>query len=77
MEKLIRGQRAKINPVYDDPISLNIIESDALNNVLEKLIKPTDSSSDFAEFEQQILKGTPDPNKKIKIFRDKKKEAAT
>ena len=77
MEKLIRGQRAKINPVYDDPISLNIIESDSLNNTLEKLIKPIDSSSDFSEFEQRILKGSPAPNKKIKIFRDKKKEAAT
>jgi len=77
MEKLIRGQRAKINGLYDDAISLNIIESDELNNVLEKLIKPIDSSSDFAEFEQRILKGTPDPNKKIKIFRNKEEEAAT
>lgn len=39
MTKLIRGQRAKINGLYDDPISLNIIESDKLNNVLEKIIK--------------------------------------
>lgn len=39
MEKPIRGQRAKINGLYDDPISLNIIESDELKNVLEKNIK--------------------------------------
>lgn len=38
MMKLIRGQRAKINGLYDDALSLSIIESDELNKVLEKLL---------------------------------------
>ena len=40
MEKLIRGQRSKINGLYDDPINLTIVESEELCDVLDSLIKP-------------------------------------
>lgn len=42
MEKLIRGQRSKINGLYDDPIKLTIVESEELCDVLDSLIKPID-----------------------------------
>ena len=50
MEKLIRGQRSKINGLYDDPISLNIIESDELNNVLEEILKPLNVPNTKVEY---------------------------
>jgi hypothetical protein len=55
MTKLIRGQRAKINGLYDDPISLNIIESDELNNVLEKIIKSSNvpNTKHIAAYEEE------------------------
>lgn len=40
MTKLIRGQRSKINGLYDDPINLTIVESEELYDVLGSLIKP-------------------------------------
>ena len=40
MTELIRGQRAKINGLYDDPIELTIVESEEICNVLDKIIKP-------------------------------------
>ena len=39
-DSMIRGQRSKINGLYDDPISLNIVESEELCNVLDSIIKP-------------------------------------
>lgn len=38
MEKLIRGQRSKINGLYDDPIA----ESDYFCIALDEVIKPLD-----------------------------------
>ena len=40
MTELIRGQRSKINGLYDDPINLTIVESEELCDVLDSLIKP-------------------------------------
>lgn len=40
MTELIRGQRAAINSLYDDPINLTIVESEELCEVLDSLIKP-------------------------------------
>jgi hypothetical protein len=55
---VIRGQRAKINGLYDDAISLNIIESDELNNVLEKVIKssnvPNINVEHIAAYEEEV-----------------------
>lgn len=44
MTKLIRGQRSKINGLYDDSINLTIVESEELCDVLDSLIKPIDQS---------------------------------
>lgn len=44
MEKLIRGQRAKINGLYDDLVSLTIVESEELCDILDSFIKPLDSN---------------------------------
>jgi hypothetical protein len=44
MTELIRGQRSKINGLYDDPINLTIVESEELCDVLDSLIKPINQS---------------------------------
>ena len=46
---MVRGQRSTINGIYDDAMGLNIIESDELNNVLEKIIKPLNTANTKVE----------------------------